>query len=51
MGYPQWQQEVGDFLAATHWCKKADHMMAGEGEADKRGSQGLLRIREAQLVV
>jgi hypothetical protein len=31
---------VGDFLAASHWRKKADLMTAGRGEAERCGLQG-----------
>jgi hypothetical protein len=34
---------VRDFPAASRWCKKADLMTAGSGEANRDVPQGLLR--------
>jgi hypothetical protein len=30
-------KEVGDFSAASHWCKEADLMVAEGAEADRGG--------------
>ncbi len=40
----------GDFLATSKWCKTADLMTAGSGEANRGGPQGLLRCGRALSV-